>query len=293
MALIIPADSCARIQCAWGARCQNGSCVCPTACPHVSAVEEPVCGSDGVLYKSLCFMLKSACAKGMKLKSVDKSLCPAEFMSSLSIYQPASCECNRLGALSTKCDSSGQCTCKPGVGGKKCDFCLQGFWGLHLIKDNTPGCMPCGCSAFGSSREDCAQTTGRCVCKPGVVGQRCDRCSSKDEILTPGGCRSPEQFASYYSRGCDGKDESTAAVNATDFRCLFGARCQELSLSGDGVSRRLVRCTCPNDCSYLNGTAFKDELAHMEYFSDHNYDVPITTIRLAIGLENPGWSPYD
>lgn len=46
----------------------------------------------------------------------------------------------------------------------------------------------CGCSAFGSVREDCEQMTGRCVCKPGIQGQKCTVCSNHEHTLGPNGC---------------------------------------------------------------------------------------------------------
>ena len=48
--------------------------------------------------------------------------------------------------------------------------------------------LACGCSAFGSVREDCEQMTGRCVCKPGIQGQKCTVCTSHDKLLGPNGC---------------------------------------------------------------------------------------------------------
>ena len=46
----------------------------------------------------------------------------------------------------------------------------------------------CGCSAFGSVREDCEQMTGRCVCKSGIQGQKCTVCSNHEHTLGPNGC---------------------------------------------------------------------------------------------------------
>lgn len=48
--------------------------------------------------------------------------------------------------------------------------------------------LACGCSLFGSVREDCEQMTGRCVCKPDIQGQKCTICNDHNKILTPTGC---------------------------------------------------------------------------------------------------------
>lgn len=48
--------------------------------------------------------------------------------------------------------------------------------------------LACGCSTFGSVREDCEQMTGRCVCKAGIQGQKCTICTSHDKVLGPNGC---------------------------------------------------------------------------------------------------------
>lgn len=46
----------------------------------------------------------------------------------------------------------------------------------------------CECSLFGSVRDDCEQMTGRCVCKPGIQGQKCTVCTGHNKILGPTGC---------------------------------------------------------------------------------------------------------
>ncbi|XP_036128726.1 laminin subunit gamma-2 [Molossus molossus] len=86
------------------------------------------------------------------------------------------CNCHPTGSLGARCDNSGQCSCKPGVTGARCDRCLPGF---HTLSD--AGCtqdqrLPdskCDCDPAGISGP-C--DTGRCVCKPAVTGERCDRC---------------------------------------------------------------------------------------------------------------------
>ncbi|XP_036768473.2 laminin subunit gamma-2 [Manis pentadactyla] len=86
------------------------------------------------------------------------------------------CNCHTKGSLSGQCDDSGRCSCKPGVAGDRCDRCLPGF---HTLTDT--GCIQdqslldskCDCDPAGISGP-C--DTGRCVCKPAVTGERCDRC---------------------------------------------------------------------------------------------------------------------
>lgn len=59
--------------------------------------------------------------------------------------------------------------------------------------------LACGCSAFGSVREDCEQMTGRCVCRTGVQGQKCTVCADHRRRLGPNGC-SDRKFCKIYSK---------------------------------------------------------------------------------------------
>uniref|UniRef100_A0A8C1KJY5 Laminin, gamma 1 n=1 Tax=Cyprinus carpio TaxID=7962 RepID=A0A8C1KJY5_CYPCA len=81
-----------------------------------------------------------------------------------------SCSCNPVGSLSTQCDNTGRCSCKPGVTGDKCDRCQPGY---HTL--TAAGCRPCSCNPAGSTQE-CDVQTGRCQCKENVDGFNCDRC---------------------------------------------------------------------------------------------------------------------
>ena len=47
------------------------------------------------------------------------------------------CRCNSLGSVGSSCDPvTGQCRCKRGVGGLRCDRCEPSFWGLQLLAAN-------------------------------------------------------------------------------------------------------------------------------------------------------------
>ncbi|CAL1545990.1 unnamed protein product, partial [Lymnaea stagnalis] len=138
---------------------------------------------------------------------------------------PDVCNCNPMGSFSTTCDpKSKQCTCKPGVGGKRCDRCEIGYWGLHKIGETGgSGCIPCNCNKFGSYRDDCDQMTGRCMCKPNIMGMKCDRCPN-GKVLGPEGCR--DQFT---------------PVSCDDLTCRYGATCRE---EPDGTPA----CFCDHKC---------------------------------------------
>lgn len=80
------------------------------------------------------------------------------------------CNCDVKGTLPGVCDkSNGQCLCKPGYGGPRCDQCVAGFSGF-------PDCKPCNCSSVGSAFSVC-DVTGKCTCLTNYAGKLCDQCS--------------------------------------------------------------------------------------------------------------------
>ncbi|KAF8777898.1 Laminin subunit gamma-1 like protein [Argiope bruennichi] len=78
-----------------------------------------------------------------------------------------------LGSRSLQCNNRGQCQCKPGVDGLRCNKCASNFYDFSEL-----GCRPCGCNVAGSidNSPDCDPITGVCRCKENVEGQRCDQC---------------------------------------------------------------------------------------------------------------------
>ncbi|XP_015598499.1 agrin isoform X2 [Cephus cinctus] len=140
---------------------------------------------------------------------------------------PSLCNCNRLGSVSDTCNpETEQCECKPGVGGLKCDRCMPGYWGLPKISEGHQGCIPCGCSLFGSVREDCEQMTGRCVCKPEIQGQKCTICTDHNKILTQTGCYSADA-------------SPPIPTSCNELECYSGGHCSEIGGA---------HCVCPSSC---------------------------------------------
>ncbi|XP_063914885.1 agrin-like isoform X2 [Zophobas morio] len=153
---------------------------------------------------------------------------------------PSLCGCNKLGSYSDTCDpETQQCRCRPGVGGAKCDRCEPGYWGLPKISSGHHGCIPCGCSTFGSVREDCEQMTGRCVCNPGVQGQKCTVCTSHNKVLGPNGCVPADLTTS-------------PPTTCKELTCYFGATCVERG--GFAICECHTECPQENDAQVVCGS---------------------------------------
>ncbi|XP_046437323.1 agrin-like isoform X5 [Daphnia pulex] len=254
-------DLCKRVHCEHNARCEDGICVCPTNCPSPIEPSDPqsvgdvgICASDGRTYLTECHMQRAACDHGLVLQVLHTGPCPtppADLILAASDYHDSStslsnpphhtvarkCHCNKQGSLDGACDPvTLQCRCLAGVGGRSCDRCLSGYWGIHSIGTNANGCEPCDCHRLGSIRADCEQMTGRCVCRANVVGLKCDRCQDGQLVdKVPGGCGGNGGTGS----GPDDALESESR-HCSDLTCRFGAICQDLQ--GQAV------CVCPMDC---------------------------------------------
>ncbi|XP_016135597.1 agrin isoform X1 [Sinocyclocheilus grahami] len=250
-------DRCRRYGGSWDDDTEDDRCVCDFTCqtvPHSS-----VCGSDGNTYTSECELKKARCEKQMDLLLQSQGPCsaiisaPTELVASQhcskTVYGccqdnktaalgfglagcPSVCQCNHYGSYGGTCDpSTGQCSCKPGVGGLKCDRCEPGFWNFRgIVTENMSGCTPCNCDGVGSVRDDCEQMSGLCSCKPGVKGMKCNVCPDGSKMGANGCDKGPEA-----PKSCD------------ELMCHFGASCVEVNGQ--------AHCECPSpDCDEKNKT---------------------------------------
>uniref|UniRef100_A0A0R3RV14 Laminin EGF-like domain-containing protein n=1 Tax=Elaeophora elaphi TaxID=1147741 RepID=A0A0R3RV14_9BILA len=61
------------------------------------------------------------------------------------------CNCDVLGSVNSTCDVlTGQCLCKSGVMGRRCDQCEPQHYGFGI-----DGCEPCNCEVIGSESPQC------------------------------------------------------------------------------------------------------------------------------------------
>ncbi|XP_045458049.1 laminin subunit alpha [Melitaea cinxia] len=113
--------------------------------------------------------------------------------------------CNCSGNINTNdpgsCDSiTGDCLkCVNNTAGAACNLCAPGFFGDAIFSKN---CTACVCDEYGMER--CDPTTGTCICRPGVIGEKCDRCAPNHYGLNSGqGCTPCDCGIASESTQCD------------------------------------------------------------------------------------------
>ncbi|XP_058499965.1 agrin isoform X8 [Solea solea] len=235
----------------------NARCSCDPI--HCDGTYKPICGKDSHTYTNDCMRRKAECVRRSLIPIRHTGPCVIAGTSlpelrvpqhcSLSVYGccsdnmtaalgvglagcPSTCQCNVYGSYKGTCDpATGQCSCKPGVGGQKCDRCEPGFWNFRgIVTENMSGCTPCNCDATGSVRDDCEQMSGLCSCKTGVKGMKCNVCPDGSKMGM---------------NGCDKGPE--APTSCEELACSFGASCIEV--------HGQAHCECPSpDCDERNKT---------------------------------------
>ncbi|XP_053432028.1 agrin isoform X3 [Nycticebus coucang] len=241
----------------WDEDSEDGPCICDFSCQSV--LRSPLCGSDGITYSTECDLKKARCELQQELYVAAQGACQGTTLAPLPSVAPSHCaqtpygccqdnitaaqgvglagcpsvcQCNPHGSYSRTCDAAtGQCSCRPGVGGLRCDRCEPGFWNFRgIVTDGRSGCTPCSCEPQGAVRDDCEQMTGLCSCKPGVAGPKCGQCPD-GHALGPAGCEAAP----------------SAPKTCAEMHCEFGASCVEEAGS--------VHCACPIlTCPEANAT---------------------------------------
>uniref|UniRef100_F6ZH24 Agrin n=1 Tax=Ciona intestinalis TaxID=7719 RepID=F6ZH24_CIOIN len=246
--------------CLFGASCdttiddEDANCVCNFNCEAI-CMDTPLCGSDGKTYPNMCELEKAQCNQQTPISLVSKGICKGVATPPLSNQKkligcvqsrygccedgttpakgvarsgcPEKCLCNEHGSYGNACNpTTGQCVCRPGVGGLRCDRCRPGYWNFRALAEKLfTGCMSCRCHEFGSTRDDCDQMTGRCSCKVGVTGLKCTDCVSDGSWVTSSVCDNAATAA-------------PSAVSCEDLVCRVGQECVEIN--------NAFECQCPS-----------------------------------------------
>ncbi|XP_041831758.1 laminin subunit alpha-4 isoform X2 [Melanotaenia boesemani] len=108
---------------------------------------------------------------------------PGFYGDAISAKNCRECECNKCGTSSCD-DRTGVCHCKPGVTGRQCDLCEDGYSGFSSCQ----GCRRCECGP-ASIRSTCHPLTHSCPCRPGAGGRYCERCLPGYWDYSPAGCQ--------------------------------------------------------------------------------------------------------
>lgn len=95
----------------------------------------------------------------------------------------STCQCNGRSQYCTV-DSEGLLclNCQGNTEGRHCERCKMGFYHQRAGES----CLPCSCNPTGSVDDSC-DNYGRCSCKSGFLGDKCDRCPN-GKPLTEDGC---------------------------------------------------------------------------------------------------------
>ena len=64
----------------------------------------------------------------------------------------------------------------------KCPFHLNL---LIFLQNHNSTALVCQCNPFGSTNQSCDQIDGKCICKIGYEGMKCDKCASGLDIEEP------------------------------------------------------------------------------------------------------------
>ncbi|CAH1252638.1 LAMA5 [Branchiostoma lanceolatum] len=150
------------------------------------------------------------------------------------------CGCDLIGSSGLQCNmTSGQCPCKPGVGGRMCDVCLPGYYNL-----TSGGCTPCPCYPLPLHTPCHVDQGGQvtCNCTQGHEGEQCERCAEFYWGDPVSGTACAECDCSGNSDRCDNVTGACISCqgNTTGFNC---DRCAD-GFYGDAIFGNCSACAC-------------------------------------------------
>ncbi|XP_010152357.1 PREDICTED: laminin subunit beta-4 [Eurypyga helias] len=141
------------------------------------------CDPEGTLHNGLCEsrtdpalgMVAGRCLCKENVEGVRCDKCRANYYG-LSGSDPLGCQpcsCDPAGSLPFSiCDpTTGECLCQRFATGRRCEKCLEGYWGLG---NSLYGCSPCDCDIGGSQNNLCSPKDGQCKCLPNVMSRQCN-----------------------------------------------------------------------------------------------------------------------
>ncbi|XP_018901355.2 laminin subunit gamma-1 isoform X1 [Bemisia tabaci] len=147
---------------------------------------------------------------------------------SFGAHECKACNCNGFSnrcyfdtELFNRTGHGGHCLdCQGNRAGPNCERCRDNFYQPR----NDSVCFPCHCNEIGSRSLQC-NTEGKCQCKPGVTGDKCDRCDVNHYDFSNQGCKKCECSA-------DGSYNNTPQCDPTTGVCLCkenveGKRCRK------------------------------------------------------------------
>ncbi|CAI9179873.1 unnamed protein product [Rangifer tarandus platyrhynchus] len=87
------------------------------------------------------------------------------------------CACDPQNSLGPQCNQfTGQCACREGFGGLTCRAAAIRQCPDRTYGEAAAGCRACDCDFRGTEGPGCDKASGRCLCRPGLTGPRCDQC---------------------------------------------------------------------------------------------------------------------
>ncbi|KAK6194781.1 hypothetical protein SNE40_000340 [Patella caerulea] len=115
--------------------------------------------------------------------------CDPQYYGLLMEVDPGTCKmCNcdtdgTVGGSNVCGQADGQCPCKPSTDTRTCGVCKDGFYQFPRGMP-AQSCLSCGCDPGGSVTKGCDKTSGKCVCKDHITGDKCTTIESNFYVPT-------------------------------------------------------------------------------------------------------------